>query len=265
MAPKRFPISYFLGPFALSGIQRVLASPTPRISSPEIDTLSFFELAQQTFQRILELGFLRGIVFSLLILGCLVLLLICVLGGLATYLRRNDTNMREKLEVDQFEKEPDRDNPFSTTDKKKSNTHEACNFRPQTRDRISRYILSHPNTYPVTKINVRPSPRRANTTIKPSSPSTSSYSPSSPQTPTTLRSALSKSPPRTRRFSSTQSFVFGFPRRASRTPSPKSVRWADQIQVSVAATVQMSLCSAETRVLAEADTEMDIGIRGAEQ
>lgn len=230
----------------------VLASPVHRISSPEMGTLSFSELAEQTVRRILELGFTRGILSSLLILGSLVCLLICALAGLGAYLRRHDTYLSEKARM--------RDRYEGKQQEMKSNIFATCQFRPRTRTRLSRYIFTGPSS-PVTRINIHASsiPRKIVTTplSTPSKlPNISTRVSSSPQT-SPLRSALSKS---TRpRVSRTHSFFFPSRRRSSPV-SPKSVRWADQIAVSVTATVEMSVRGGDgEKEQATLDAEMDIG------
>ena len=198
-------------------------------------------------------------------LGLLVCLLVGSLRALAAYLDHHDTKLWEEYEET---------NAFDDEGKVRSETicrlwstvedRAACTLRHERPSRGSRYMLSHPST-PVTKINIHTSPRRAAVIASSSSPSKSG-SPTaigSPSTP--LRSALSRSPPSSKRFSSAQSFFFG-PRRSTSTttsrPSPKSVRWADQIHVSVTPTAEMSVQKEGADELQTShEAEMDIATR----
>ncbi|KEF56593.1 uncharacterized protein A1O9_06782 [Exophiala aquamarina CBS 119918] len=209
-------------------IRHVMASPIPQIFSPEMGQLSFAELIQQSLRRILERGFVGGILYSILILGCLICALICVFCALWAILERRDSSFQVG-----------RRTLFSD---KNGTTHEASptyKYRPQTETRLSRFVLSSPSsktTSPATKITIRASSVRKSKTTPPSSPppSSSSLSRSTP-----LRSALSKTPPS--QPSTTQSFFFGSRRRSSPASSPKSVRWADDIEVSIFTTVEMKV------------------------
>lgn len=213
----------------------------------------------------LELGFLRGVAVVLLIFGCLVGLLVGTLRGIAAYLHRHDTKLWERYEelyvFDDDEKEDEGDlagrHPNVSNDVQTYNSSSG---------RASRYMSANPST-PITKINAHASPRRA-AVVASSSGSPSKMgcmsSVTSPATP--LRSALSRSPPPSSRFSSAQAFFFGTrPASPVGSPasSPKSVRWADQVHISVISTVEMSVQNRRDEpagsVLAQA--EQDIATR----
>ncbi|KIW55254.1 hypothetical protein PV05_07548 [Exophiala xenobiotica] len=231
-------VYHFLLVVMLALFHHALASPVPRISSPEIGALSFAELFLQTFRRILELGFLQGVAIALLVLGCLVCLLICVLCALAAYIDRNDTAVWDKdLERN--------DQRYSSSEKR----NHSRNDSPENRGRKS-YYADRPS--PITKISIHasPSPRRTTPQSSPSKPQRQNSRSRSPTTP--LRSALSKSPSRR------ESIFFGL-KRSSRPSSPKSVRWADELGVSVLATVQIK--TAEDG----AEIEIDIGMSSHQQ
>ncbi|KIW86691.1 uncharacterized protein Z519_12677 [Cladophialophora bantiana CBS 173.52] len=224
--------------FTLFPCQQVLASPASQVIQPDTGPLSLFELVQKTFHRIVEVGFLRGILTWLLILGCLVCLLIGVLNGLAAYLRRHDPKLWEQHdEINTFEGEKDEEEePASSSVGKRLNrpdTEHTDKLQSQCQSRISRYLASNPSI-PITKISIRASPRRPPTTTC----ALSAPSWSSPRTPTRtpvtpLRSALSKSPASSRQSSRVRTLVLESTSVSTgRTgyPSPKSVHWADEIQ-----------------------------------
>lgn len=214
---------------SLLPIRHVMASPIPQIFSPEMGQLSFPELIQQSLRRILDRGFVGGILYSLLIFGCLICTLICVFCALWVNVERRDVSLQGEER-----------GQYSDKDRGTDQTFRSYQFRPRTQSRLSRYVLSSPSSKtpsPVTKITIHASSVRKSKTTPPSSPSHST-SPCSSSQSTPLRSALSKSPPS--RLSTTQSFFFGTRRRSSPASSPKSVRWADDIQVSVF-TVEMSV------------------------
>lgn len=213
---------------SLLPIRHVMASPIPPIFSPEMGQLSFPELIQQSLRRILDRGFVGGILYSLLIFGCLIFTLICVFCALWANFERRDSSLHVE-ERDQYSDKNGASHEVPRTYK----------FRPRTETRLSRYVLSSPSSKtasPVTKITIRASSVRKSKTTPPSSPSPS---PSSSSRSTPLRSALSKTPPS--KLPTTQSFFFGSRRRPSPASSPKSVRWADDIQVSVFTTVEMNV------------------------
>ncbi|KAL6240936.1 hypothetical protein RBB50_012195 [Rhinocladiella similis] len=250
MAPRTPAYSTLLLVLAFAP-QHGLTSPVPQIISPELGSLSLSELFLQTFQRILKLGFVQGVVSALLILGCLVCMLICVLCALAAYFDRNDKG--------RWDRDRDRDLELND-DYVYSSPHEKrhANLRtgsPIRRGRKAYYLGREPV---VTKISVVASPfsRRPKSSASSPSPPPSPprYHPqnvrtsSPPATP--LRSALSKSPsPPCHRHS----LFFGVKRSPS-SSSPKSVRWADELGVSVLATVQV------TNRREGADWEIDIGM-----
>ncbi|KAK5269259.1 hypothetical protein LTR99_010097 [Exophiala xenobiotica] len=231
-------VYHFLLLAMLAIVQQTLASPIPRISSPEIGALSLAELFLQTFRRILELGFLQGVAIALLVLGCLVCLLICVLCALAAYVDRNNTTIWDK----DLER---KDHRHSSNEKRNHSRDE----EPENRGRKS-YYAERPS--PITKISIlaSTSPRKTTPQSTPSKFQRQNSRSPSPTTP--LRSALSKSPSRK------ESFFFGL-RRSSRPSSPKSVRWADELGVSVLATVQIK--TAEDG----AEIEIDIGMSRHQQ
>lgn len=253
--------SSLTGFLLLLAIPRGLTYPIPRISASDVGALSFTELAQETFRRILELGFLRGILASLLVLGCLVCLLICVLSGLAAYLRRNDRQLWEKSGGSQEKNsEPEKAQLYSKKGESRHCPQDNPSLQPQPESRVARYILGHRSS-PVTRIRIHTSSLWQKATDPPSSPSSPSRnssnnpSPRSPSTP--LRSALSKSPSSPCRFSRAQIFFLGR-RRSGPSTSPKSVRWADQLQVSVTASVELSFDPVDP------ESEADIGLRRAD-
>ncbi|ETI27091.1 hypothetical protein G647_09773 [Cladophialophora carrionii CBS 160.54] len=243
-----------------------LASPVPEIFSPEADTLSFTELAQKAFLRILELGFIRGILVSLLILCALVCLLIGTLRVLAAYLHHHDTKLWETYEevhaCADGEKEVQ-----DEADCRRASVIDECqpyNLQCQKQSRNSRYIMANPST-PITKINVHAFPRRAAVVMSPYSPSETRFLNPIRSTSTPLRSALTKSPPSSKRLPSARSYLFG-PRSTSTstclTPSPKSVRWADQIHVSITSTLEMSVRRRlEEELQAGTEPEIDLATR----
>ena len=208
-------------------IHHSMASPVPKIFSPEIGQLSFLELVQQAAHRTVELGFTRGILASLLVLGSLACALICVLSALAAYMQRRDIIIAGR--VGYYYQESEQEEylggfPISASSKDMSQ------FKPLTQTRLSRYILSSspsPTASPITKITIHASSSRGTRDTSLSSPL------SSP-----LRSALSRSPPS--RLKTGKLFFFGTRRRASPS-SPKSVRWADEIQISVFTSVGMEV------------------------
>ncbi|KAK5449399.1 hypothetical protein LTS15_008943 [Exophiala xenobiotica] len=231
-------VYHFLLLAMLAIVQHTLASPIPRISSPEIGAMSLAELFLQTFRRILELGFLQGVAIALLVLGCLVCLLICVLCALAAYIDRNNTTI--------WDKDLERNDHRHSSDEKRNHSR---NESPENRGRKS-YYAERPS--PIRKISIHASTPPQKTT-PPSSPAKFQRQNSRSPSPTTpLRSALSKSPPRR------ESFFFSL-RRSSRPTSPKSVRWADELGVSVLATVQIK--TAEDG----AEIEIDIGMSRHQQ
>lgn len=234
-----------------------LASPVPEIFPPEAETLSFTELTQKAFLRILELGLFRGVAVLLLILAFLTCLLIGTLRALAIYLHRYDTQLWETYEEVDHYKEDEKDTGNEAVCRRSSIIDERrpCNFRPQTQSRVNRYILSNPST-PVTRINVHAWSRRAAVTTSPPSPCQSRSSGVIRSPSSSLRSALSKSP---------QSFLFSSERVRSSigsSPSPKSVRWADQLHASVTSTLEMSMQHTRGKYFQHhADEEMDITTR----
>ncbi|KIV81492.1 hypothetical protein PV11_03676 [Exophiala sideris] len=231
----------------LSLLHQALASPVARISTSKTDALSFAELIVRTFQRILDLGFLQGVLSTLLIVGCLVGLLICGLCALVNYMRHVDTGeLYDNVGISESGE------LFFTKHEKRGRDVSSLSFsHPQNRSRISRYLLSRQDSS-VTKISIHTSSSPRHVLPPSNAPSRSSRtaSPSRSLSPP-LRSALSKSPSPARRRQLT---FFG-----SRTPSPtgssKSVRWADEIQVSVIATFVDSHTSEKV-----AEVEMDIGL-----
>ncbi|KAK4943353.1 hypothetical protein LTR10_017027 [Elasticomyces elasticus] len=208
----------------LSLLHQALASPVARISAPKTDALSFAELIVRTFQRILDLGFLQGVLSTLLIVGCLVGLLICGLCALVNYMRHVDTGeMYENVGISEsgelyFSKHEKRGRDDSSVTKISIHTSSS-----------PRHVLPPSNA-----------PSRSSRTASPSR----SLSPP-------LRSALSKSPSPARR----RQLTFFGSRTSSPTGSSKSVRWADEIQVSVIATFVDSHTSEKV-----AEVEMDIGV-----
>lgn len=205
-------------------IRHAIASPIPQIFSPQIGQLSFAELIQQSLCRVFNRGFI-GILYALLIFACLLCTLICVFCAL----RANVEHRRLSLQLDESLQYSDKEDTAEQTSR-------AYEFRPRTETRLSRYILGSPTaktSSPVTKITIHASSVRKSKTTPPSSP------PSFSSRSTPLRSALSKSPPPSQ-FSTTQTFLFGTRRRSSPSSSPKSVRWADDIQVSVFTTLELS-------------------------
>ncbi|EXJ76874.1 hypothetical protein A1O3_10519, partial [Capronia epimyces CBS 606.96] len=249
--------SPILGLLLLFAVPRVLTSPISQIRTPDVGVLSFAELAQQTFRQILELGFLRGVLASLMVLGCLVCLLICILSGLATYLRRNETQLWDKPDGIQQHSAQEKMQIYSRDEGSSQFPEQTRHLRrPKSRSRIIQYLFRH-HFSPVAKINIRTSSSLRKATSLPLPPSSSSRSPgttSSPPSPSTpLRSALSKSPPPPRRFSKAQFFLFRTAR-SSLSPSPKSVRWADQLQVAVMADIEMNIQSLDP------EFETDIGL-----
>lgn len=237
--------------FILSPARYALAAPTPRISSPEIGALSFADLALQTFRRILELGFLRGVLSSLLILCCLVCLLICALYALSACLGHNDTKLWDRMEEVDLQENANESLPPKGEKGQLFHQQTQQNQAPQ-------YHLSRHAAW-ITKIKTHVSPlhQGRTTPTKPRARSSHPDTPSQP-TPTTLRSALSKSPPPLRRLSRIQC-LFASPRGGSPTTSPKSVRWADEIQVAVLATVELSFQHSRSGST-DSIPEMDIGL-----
>ncbi|KAJ9605665.1 hypothetical protein H2200_009514 [Cladophialophora chaetospira] len=260
-------LSYFILAFIS---QKSVASPVPEIFPPEPDTLSFAELVHKALSRILALGFFRGVALSLVILVCLTCLLIALLRGLATYLNHYDPKLWETFEEanafdDDDDDEKDHEDEMMSRRSSICDGRRPYNFRTQqTRSRNSQYILAN-SPKSVTKINVHASPARGTVILPPSPPPKSRISTPirSPSTP--LRSALSKSPPASQRFSSTQYFLFGSRRTRSSTassPSPKSVRWADELHVSVISTVELSMRKRRgEELLSNEEAEMDVTTR----
>ncbi|EXJ83286.1 hypothetical protein A1O1_06905 [Capronia coronata CBS 617.96] len=269
-----------LGFLLLVKLPSVLSLPLSQIGAPDLGTLSFAELAQETFRRILELGFLRGILVALFVLGCLVCLLICLLSGLAAYLGRHDTHVcDDKSETSRQNSEHEkvqlycldankRDKQMATKSEGITVVEEEIHFlqQPQPRSRISQLILGR-QLSPMTQLQIHtssPSPimeteLSSSPSISPSpSPSRNDRTTSSLQPRSVpLRSALSKSPPPPHRFSRAQIFLFGR-RRSSPSSSPKSVRWADELQLSLTASLELDI-----RPL-DSDFEADIGLGRAE-
>ncbi|KAI1609527.1 hypothetical protein EDD36DRAFT_73773 [Exophiala viscosa] len=231
----------------LALLQHALASPVARIATPKTDALSFAELVIRTFRRILDLGFLQGIVSSLLILGCLVGLLICALCALANYMRHtNAGELYENVGISES------GNLFFTKHEKRGRDVSNLSQSPsQNRSRISRYLLSRQDS-PVTKINIHTTSSRRQF-LAPSDAHSRSSRTISPSRSLSrpLRSALSKSPSPARR----RQLTFFGSRTASPNGTSKSVRWADEIQVAVIATV-VDVHTSET----VAEVEMDIGL-----
>ncbi|KAH0847820.1 hypothetical protein FOPE_01008 [Fonsecaea pedrosoi] len=207
--------------------------------SPQFERLP----AQETFYRIIEIGFVKGILISLLVLGSLVCLLIGALGGLAVYLRHHDTKLWEghgELYVFEGGKDEDEEVDISCVknNSKRSGLRYSDKSQLQSQSRTSRYLSSNLSV-PVTRISIYGSPRRMSTTKSDPSakPWTTRGSVQNAIGP--LRSALSRSPPllkgsprgqlplssetRSRRISM-----------SSTSPTPKSVRWADEIQMTTA-------------------------------
>ncbi|KIV95966.1 hypothetical protein PV10_03553 [Exophiala mesophila] len=200
-----------------------MATPIPKTLSQDIGQLSFSELAQQTLRRILDLGFTRGILSSLLVIGCLVCILICVLCVLVAYVERGNSDGACCQGQNRVEA-------------RVTQAHEKAlpsPLQPLDDHRIYRYSLSTPPS-PLTKITIHTSSvRKAKTTKTSSLLSSPEMTSSAP-----LRSALSKS--RTR-FQHAHSLFFGTRRRQSPYGSAKSVRWADEIQISIIAKVQIAV------------------------
>ncbi|KAL2401733.1 hypothetical protein ABEF93_008113 [Exophiala dermatitidis] len=248
-----------------------IAHAHAHVGTPELGALSFAELTQHTFRRILELGFLRGVVVSLLVLGSLVCLLICVLSILATYLGRHDTHHQsQQVEQDNGVAVQEKAAPhhYGETKRAIGAIHNEHIQRQQLqlgqslppRRGIIRYILGQDH-HPIIRINTihtsnssprNPTPKSITTTT---TTTTTTSSPRSTSTPKLkLRSALSKSPPpqQPRLFSTrAQSFLFG--QRRSSPQSPKSVRWADELQISLITTTP-------TSTTVEMEFETDIGL-----
>ncbi|EXJ61529.1 hypothetical protein A1O7_01957, partial [Cladophialophora yegresii CBS 114405] len=204
---------------------------------PEADTLSFTELAQKAFLRILELGFIRGVVVSLFILCALVCLLIGTLQALAAYLHHHDTKLWETYEEIQACADVEKEVQEAADSRRSSVIEEfrRYNLQCQKQSRTSRYIMANPST-PITNINVHTSPRRDAVATSPYSPSETRFLTPIRPTSTPLRSALSKSPPSSKCLLSARSYLFGSRSTSTSTcltPSPKYVRWADQIHISI--------------------------------
>ncbi|OCT49511.1 hypothetical protein CLCR_07407 [Cladophialophora carrionii] len=242
-----------------------LASPVPEIFPPEADTLSFAELAQKAFLRILELGFIRGVVVSLSILGALVCLLIGTLRALAAYLHHHDTRLSEAYEEVHACAGGEKEVQDEADCRRASVIEECqpCSLQRLKQSRNSRYIIANPST-PITKVNVHAFPRRAAVVMSPYSPSETRFLTPVRSTSTPLRSALSKSPPSSKRLSDARSYLSG-PRSTSTStclmPSPKSVRWADQIHVSITSTLEMSVRRRPKEDQAGTAPEIDIATR----
>ncbi|KAJ9645503.1 hypothetical protein H2204_001083 [Knufia peltigerae] len=226
-----------------------LTGPVPQIIHPDLGSLSLSELFLQTFRRIMELGFVQGVVSALLILGCLICMLICVLCALAAYFDRNDKGRwdRNDLELN--------DDYVYSSPREKRHADGNSTSSPVRRGRKAHHCLSRQQPV-VTKISVVASPfscrRKAS-----SPPSPPRYHPQNNRTSsppvTPLRSALSKSPsPPCQRHS----VYLGVKRSPSSSASPKSVRWADELGVSVLATVQVTNSSSHEGT----DWEIDIGM-----
>ena len=239
--------------------RQVAAMPVPEIFPPKSDGLSLTELAEKAFGRILELGLLQGIGISLLILGSLFLLLVGSLRVLSLYLTYHDTKFW---------------NPYEDIDASEDDLHVSTlrrthvlaerpvsTWQNHLQRRGSRYIASNPST-PVTKINLRVSPRRAAVIASPCSPSISiplaQVNSSSPP----LRSALSKSPISSKRCSDTGIFFFGLEKDDSSPgsmSSPKCVRWADDLYFSVRSTIETCVQKNKTENLPmSTEAEVDI-------
>lgn len=220
-----------------------MATPIPKTFSQDIGQLSFSELAQQTLRRILDLGFTRGILSSLLIIGCLVCILICVLCVLAAYVERCDPDGACCQRQSRAE-----DHISPAHEKALQSPNQLDSFSSPKDHRIYRYSLSSPSS-PLTKITIHTSSVRQTKSAKTSSiPSAPEMTRSAP-----LRSALSRSPTR---FQHAQSLLFGTRRRQSPSNSAKSVRWADEIQISIIARVDISF---DREAACGARTECDVG------
>ncbi|KIW30731.1 uncharacterized protein PV07_02435 [Cladophialophora immunda] len=235
-----FPPLLFV--FVLFCCQKVLSSPVPQIIEPDPGPLSFLELVQTTLYRIIEVGFLKGILTSLLVLECLVCLLIGALSGLAAYLRHHDTKLWERHEeLYVFEDGKNEEEESSPVERHMNGSgHRNNDTSPsQTPSRISRY-LSRNTSIPVTKISIHASPCRTSTTNSVLSNSVLSAPAWIPRTPIRspvrpLRSALSKSPPSSRRTVPFQTPLFGSSEvsvSSTSPPNPKSVHWADEVQMT---------------------------------
>lgn len=229
--------------------RHAMATPIPKTFSQDIGQLSFSELTQQTLRRILDLGFTRGILSSLLVIGCLVCILICVLCVLAAYVERCD------LDGPCCQRQSQAEGHMTPAHEKALQSPNHLNSFSSPEDhRICRYSLSSPSS-PLTKITIHTSSVRKTKTAKTSSiPSGPEMTASPP-----LRSALSKSPTR---FQHARSLLFGTRRRQSPPGSAKSVRWADEIQISIIARVEIAF---DKEAAWGARTECDVGTVGIDE
>jgi hypothetical protein len=249
---------YSLALILMSMLDLIEATLVPEIFSPQADGLTMTELLAKAAVRILELGFLRGIVVCIIILSCLICLLIGVLRLLAAYLQRHDLQLWD-IHEERAPGEGCEEKGHHWWSSRTSAERRPRSFRAQTETRITRYIQCGTPT-PVTRINIHASPRRALTTLTGHQSQVQSMSTSTP-----LRSVLSKSPTSLKQISA-DSNVPLIPREANlsppTSPSPKSVRWADEIkfQPSLTACKASKVAAAEAAHLYD-DTEMDIAMQ----